>query len=180
MAFSALSLLSSLNSSSLTIVSSNAFVSSGSGETLRDGPLRRRSLACHDDRTRLFGTTKPRSRKPSQSRPQRLRRARAGLFRGSLKNRDCQKWPVAGIGPAGNCRRELVIIASRARTQAANTEHFKGPCFNGVMCGFPFHEPTGCTDAYGSPGGGCRLHSAGFRGCCRFVIKTPLNNPVPA
>jgi len=51
-----------------------------SGETLRDGPLRGLRLAW----TRLFGTTKPRSPKPSRSLPQRRRRAHAGLFRGSL------------------------------------------------------------------------------------------------
>ena len=111
MAFSTLSLLSSLNSSSLTIVSSNAFVSSGSGETLRDGPLRRRSLACHDDRTRLFGTTKPRSPKPSRSLRQRLRRARAESFRGSLAD-----FPESGrmVPEVGSRRiREVIFGAYR-------------------------------------------------------------------
>ena len=51
-----------------------------SGETLRDGPLRGLRLVW----PRLFGTTKPRSPKPGRSLPQRRRRARAELFRGSL------------------------------------------------------------------------------------------------
>ena len=50
------------------------------GETLRDGPLRGLRLVW----AHLFGMTKPRSPKPSRSLPQRRRRARAELFRGSL------------------------------------------------------------------------------------------------
>jgi len=51
-----------------------------SGETPRDGPLRGLRFVW----TRLFGTTKPRSPKPSRSLPQGRRRARAEVFRGSL------------------------------------------------------------------------------------------------
>jgi len=47
----------------------------------RDGPLR----ATRRVSTRLFGITKPHSSKPRRVIPQRLRRARAALFRGSLK-----------------------------------------------------------------------------------------------
>ena len=49
-------------------------------ETLGDGPLRGlRLVSAHS-----FGMTKPRSPKPSRSLPQRYRRARADLLRGSL------------------------------------------------------------------------------------------------
>ena len=67
-----------------------------SGKTLRDGPLRGLRLVW----ARSFGMTKPRSPKPSRSLPQRRRRARAELFRGSLNGCVGKSWRYCANDPA--------------------------------------------------------------------------------
>ncbi len=102
---------------------------------LRDGPLRGLRLVW----ARLFGMTKPRSPKPSRSLPQRRRRARAELFRGSLTSTR----PFTSSAAPGKATRRPAPIDSRlSRT---NPEDYINPprCPRGEFRSLPIEKRRG-------------------------------------